>query len=279
MVDKNNIQGHLGSLFNFASQVPYCSKHLLPLLQSSKSLIGIDPENIPENLLKFLAYKISKYEPSFTCPKKTNKDIHPEVISVDKLKYHIQNNEKHAAENYLGYLLHVADPYYLGEFLIEIAAETSLSSFLFCWSSYKSVKIMAPEETPSVLYLCLEAIMDSFTEIPEEIQGFLLHGYRHQIEKTVLLRKEKIFPFLHILLESYPFDMNYVKPFHDELAHLIDKQGDKGIHSYLNKLSIDEINEEQLYQLDGLRSAIQFMDKWRSSRIFSFIQPASIAKC
>ena len=54
MADKNEIKSHLDTLFVFASQVPYKSEHLLPVVQASKSLIGIKLEAIPSNLLKWL---------------------------------------------------------------------------------------------------------------------------------------------------------------------------------------------------------------------------------
>jgi len=279
MADKDNIQTRLGSLFNFASQVPYCPNHILSLLQSVKSLIGINLDIIPQNILKYVENRLGGYEPSFSYPKNDQAELQPEVISVEKLNKKIMEGDMQAAQEYLGFLLHVANPYHITEYFLEVAAERSLSSFLFCWSAFKSVKIMPPEEIPAVLYLCLEALMETDSPEQEEIQKFLLNAYRCQIEKTPLVRKEKIIPKLDALNKKVPLNRKYVQQFPGELAYLIKDRGSEGIHIFLNNLSTEEFNDELIYQLDGLRSVIAFRDDWKLSEIFQFISSSKDVEC
>ena len=279
MVDKEYIQSHLGSLFNFASQVPYSQNHILSLLQSVKSLIGINPDIIPENLLKFVENRIREFDPSFTYPNNHQKELQPEVISVEKLKMKILAGNKQQAQEYLGFLLLVSNPRHISEYLLEVASEISLPSFLFCWTSVKSIKIMAPEDIPAVLYLCLDAMLEDSDTEPEEVDFFLLHAFHHQIKKTALVRGEKIFKKLDVLLKTFPMDMEYVQKFPGELAYLIKEKGSEGIHVFLNNLSLEEINDELICQLDGLRSVISFNDDWKKSQLFPFIQSSEDINC
>jgi hypothetical protein len=279
MVDKKNIQTHLGSLFNFASQVPYCPNHILCLLQSVKSLIGINPEIIPENLLKYVENRVGEFEPCYTYPGNQHKELQPEVISIEKLKKMILKGKKQQAQEYLGFLLLVANPRHISEYLLEVAAEISPQPYLFCWTAVKSIKIMAPEDIPAVLYLCLDALLEESNTETVEVERFLVHAYYHQIEKTALVRGEKILSKIDALMKTYPMKMEYVQQFPGELAYLIKEKGREGIHVFLNNLSLEELNDELLYQLDGLRSVISFNEDWEKSQMFPFIQSSEDVNC
>ena len=66
MGDKNNnnqqeLKNHMNSLFDFSSRIPYQKSHLITTLQAAKSLIGINPTNPPEQMLKWIESYISKY--------------------------------------------------------------------------------------------------------------------------------------------------------------------------------------------------------------------------
>ena len=57
----NELKVHLDALFNFASQVTYSQKHLLPVVQAGKSLIGINSNIPPKNLLKWLEGYVKEF--------------------------------------------------------------------------------------------------------------------------------------------------------------------------------------------------------------------------
>ena len=253
MADKNEIKFHLDTLFVFASQVPYKSEHLLPVVQASKSLIGIDLEAIPSNLLKWLESYMTQFSPDQNLPGVSTEEMKPEVISVARLQELVNNNNLQEGEQYLGYLLQVADPYHIAEYLLEVAAQQSAGTFLFCWSAYKSMRIMEPSDSIPVLYLCLGALFNKeFSERRARqyaLANFELHYHQYQIKQANMVRHAKISANLEKLLKNTnPInqdDFNELVP--SELSILIYKEGLLGIHTFLTNLSIEEFNSELIF--------------------------------
>ena len=284
MADKNEIKSHLDTLFVFASQVPYKSEHLLPVVQASKSLIGIDLEAIPGNLLKWLESYMTQFSPDQNLPGISTEEMKPEVISVARLQELVNNNNLEEGEQYLGYLLQVADPYHIAEYFMEVAAQKSAGTFLFCWSAYKSMRIMEPSESIPILYLCLGALFN--TEFSERdaryaLANFELHYHQYQIQHANMVRHAKISANLEKLLKNTnPInanDFNELVP--SELSILLNKDGLLGIHTFLTNLSIEEFNSELIFVMDALRSAIRFSKDWRSLRLFGFLEKEPEPNC
>ena len=285
MADKNEIKSHLDTLFVFASQVPYKSKHLLPVVQASKSLIGINLETIPGNLLKWLESYMTQFSPDQNLPGILAEEIKPEVISVARLQELVNGNNLQEGEKYLGYLLQVADPYHIAEYLLEVAAQQSAGTFLFCWSAYKSMLIMEPGDSIPVLYLCLGALFHKeFSERgarQNALSNFELQYHQYQIKQSNMVRHAKIITDLGKLLKNTnPIkqdDFNEFIPI--ELSILLNKDGLLGIHTFLTNLSIDKFRIELIFVMDALRSAIRFSKDWRSLPLFGFFKEEAEPNC
>ena len=285
MADKNEIKSHLDTLFVFASQVPYKSKHLLPVVQASKSLIGIDLESIPGNLLKWLESYMTQFSPDQYLPGISTEEMKPEVISVAHLQELVNGNNLQEGEKYLGYLLQVADPYHIAEYLLEVAAQQSAGTFLFCWSAYKSMLIMEPGDSIPVLYLCLGALFHKeFSDRGTRqtaLTNFELQYHQYQIKQSNMVRHAKIITNLEILLKNVKMvnkdDFKELVP--SELSILINRGGLLGIHTFLTNLSIDEFNSELIFIMEALRSSIRFSKDWRSLPLFGFLEKEPEANC
>ena len=285
MADKNEIKSHLDTLFVFASQVPYKSEHLLPVVQASKSLIGIDLEAIPGNMLKWLESYMTQFSPDQNLSGISAEEMKPEVISVARLQELVNNNNLQEGEQYLGYLLQVADPYHIAEYLLEVAAQQSAGTFLFCWSAYKSMRIMEPSDSIPVLYLCLEVLFHKeFSERDARqnvLANFELHYHQYQVKQANMVRHAKIITNLEKLLKNAnPInqdDFNELVP--SELSILLYKEELLGIHTFLTNLSIEEFNSELIFVMDALRSAIRFSKDWRSLPLFGFLEKESEPNC
>ena len=285
MADKNEIKTHLDTLFVFASQVAYKSEHLLPVVQASKSLIGIDLEAIPGNLLKWLESYMTQFSPDQNLSGISAEEMKPEVISVARLQELVNNNNLQEGEQYLGYLLQVADPYHIAEYLLEVAAQQSAGTFLFCWSAYKSMRIMEPSDSIPVLYLCLGALFHKeFSERDARqnvLANFELHYHQYQIKQANMVRHAKIITNLEKLLKNAnPINQdgfNELVP--SELSILLNKDGLQGIHTFLTNLSIEEFNSELIFVMDALRSAIRFSKDWRSLPLFEFLEKEPEPNC
>ena len=60
-----DIKSKMDDLFIFASQIKYSKDHPLRIIHACKSLIGINPDNPPYNILKWLEAYLNNYEPNF----------------------------------------------------------------------------------------------------------------------------------------------------------------------------------------------------------------------
>ena len=285
MADKNEIKAHLDTLFVFASQVPYHSEHLLPVVQASKSLIGINLKTIPGNLLKWLESYMTQFSPDQNLPGISAEEMKPEVISVAHLQELVNGNNLQEGEKYLGYLLQVADPYHIAEYLLEVAAQQSAGTFLFCWSAYKSMRIMEPGDSIPVLYLCLGALFHKeFSDRgarQNALANFELQYHQYQIKQSNMVRHAKIITNLGKLLKNTnPINQDDFNEFiPSELSILLNKDGLLGIHTFLTNRSIEELNSELIFVMDALRSAIRFSKYWRRLHLFKFLEKDPEPNC
>ena len=86
-----SLKKRMDSLFSFASKVPYKEDHLLPVIQASKSLIGINLNHPPRILLKWLDDYVKDFSPNFNLPPLSDQSSSPEAITythLEKLIFH-----------------------------------------------------------------------------------------------------------------------------------------------------------------------------------------------
>ena len=115
--DFEALKERMDSLFSFASQVPYQEAHLLPVIQACKSLIGMDLNHPPINLLKWLDDYVKDFIPNFNPPTPPDQNSFPETITYTHLGHLIIHKQKSESIIYLTHLLQVADPRHIAEFL------------------------------------------------------------------------------------------------------------------------------------------------------------------
>ena len=138
----DSIKSRMDDLFIFSSQVPYGRKHPLRVVQASKSLIGINLENPPRNLLKWLDNYVKDFTPNFNPPSLVDQNLSLETITYTHLENLILHKKKSDSKIYLTRLLQVADPRHIAEFLMELSAQQTPGSFLFCWSAFRSIQFL-----------------------------------------------------------------------------------------------------------------------------------------
>ena len=150
----------MDAMFTFALQVPYKKDHPILVIQASKSLIGMSLDHPPRNLLKWLEDYVKGFIPNFNPPSKSNDDLFPNTVTYAHLKKMILNKEKSESNIYLTHLLQVADPLHIAEFLMEVGAQISLGSFLFCWSAYRTIRLLGEKNGYSILYHCIAKLLE-----------------------------------------------------------------------------------------------------------------------
>jgi hypothetical protein len=264
--DLEALRERLDSMFSFASQVPYNEDHLLPVIQSCKSLIGIDLNHQPRSLLKWLDNYVKNFIPNFTLPSNSAQNAPPEAITYTHLADLIINKKESESNIYLGYLLQVADPQHIAEFLLELGAKQSPGSLLFCWSAFRNIKFLSEQNGYSILYHCLSKLLE--IEVDEKHNSnlfrdqFVLYCYQFHIRKTELIRKNKIIPTLNkmILKIEKRLSTTSTSILSSALVNLINTKGEKGIVLYLSTLKLEEISPDSIMLLDALRSVLKFSD-------------------
>ena len=254
----NELKVHLGALFNFASQVAYSQKHLLPVVQAGKSLIGINP-NIPlKNLLKWL----EGYVKEFSLVKEKNikeiKQKSPEVIEIAKLGELVNASQKTEALKYLQFLKQVANQEYIAEYLMELATSRSPFQLLFCWYIFKTIRHTENENQFLLLELGISCLMEENKN--KNANQFELICYQNQILNTAMIRSETIIPKLNVMVEIAKTEIseNGHAIILQELVPLINGRGEMGVWTFLSRLKMEELNPELILRLDAVRSAVRY---------------------
>ena len=254
----NELKVHLDALFNFASQVTYSQKHLLPVVQAGKSLIGINPKIPPKNLLKWL----EGYVKEFSMGKEENikeiKQKSPEVIEITKLGELVNANQRTEALEYLQFLKQVANQEYIAEYLMELATSRSPFQLLFCWYIFKTIRHTENENQYLLLELGFSCLMDENKN--KNAHQFELICYQNQILNTAMIRSETIIPKLNIMVEIAKTEISenghtYILK---ELVPLINERGEMGVWTFLSGLNMEELNPELILRLDAVRSAVRY---------------------
>ena len=260
----DELKSRFDALFTFVSQVEYSRTHPIRVVQACKSLVGINPENPPKVLLRWLERYLKCFNPSFNKPASDINEVSPEVITYSHLGNLIINKKQKEAYNYLGYLLQITGPNHIAEFLIELAASKSSGSLLFCWSAMRSIQFVGEQEGYPILYHCISRLLKE-EEVIIESDGSALERYeicchQFQIRESEMVRMAKIIPYFDQLIKT--IESNFIQSefpdLPEKLKKMINQEGIRGIHAYLNGLKLEGINFELVLLLDALRSVLQF---------------------
>lgn len=259
---KNTLKSRMDDLILQASRVPFQNNHPLRVIQAGKSIIGLDRENPCEKLLKWLEEYLSGFPSDFMVPEL--KEPVPETIAYPQLEQIILDRNLQKAEDYLKYLLRVGDSRHIAEFLLEVAAERSIQSTLFCWSAFRCIQFVNNREINAVLFLCLEELCDESagnmqnTEL--SILKFELYCHHFQIHQTDMVRNSKILPKIKQQIEAMKTGMDENSPteLSAELLNYIQSKGKSGILAWLETQDNKVITPQLILVLDAIRSAITF---------------------
>ena len=273
----DDLRQFMDAMFSFASQVPNKNDHPLQVIHASKSLIGMSLDHPPRNLLKWLDDYVKDFIPNFNPPAKSDNNLFPETITYTHLEKLILNKEESESNIYLTHLLQVADPLHIAEFLIEVGAQKSPGSFLFCWSAYRTIQLLGEKNGHSILYHCIPKLL-AMQETENNNEKLLfdqveLYCHQFQIRKTEMVRKNKIIPHLDIMIQRIERELNCTSQpiIPIALGSAIKKDGDRGIISYLSNLKIEDISVDLILIIDALRSALKFSDNLKDPVLLHII--------
>ena len=273
----DDLRQFMDAMFSFASQVPYKKDHPLPVIQASRALIGMNLDHPPRNLLKWLDDYVKDFIPNFNPPRKSDDNLFPDTITYTHLEKLILNKEESESNIYLTHLLQVADPLHIAEFLIEVGAQKTPGSFLFCWSAYRTIQLLGEKNGHSILYHCLPKLL-AMQETENNNEKLLfdqveLYCHQFQIRKTEMVRKNKIIPHLDTMIQRIVRELNCTSQpiIPITLGSAINKDGDRGIILYLSNLKIEDISADLILIIDALRSALKFSENLKDPVLLHLI--------
>ena len=263
MVVENNksqqdLKSHMDSLFDFSSRIPYQKSHLITTLQAAKSLIGINPKNPPEQMLKWIESYISRYSDNIGNENQAKNTKKLEIVTIEEFAKLINQNEKLSALDYVRQLNLVASPQYLAEYILELSLDRSASHVLFCWYIYKSLKNIKDEGKLYFLELGVNSLFDNDLEIKNA--DFIILCLFREILDTIYIRYSTVYPILMKLLLSLKIKCEKEESFYleQEIGPFIKDDREFGLLSFLVALKEDEHSSEMIIQLDAIRSLMKY---------------------
>ena len=254
------VRAEIDSLLNLASKIPFIDNHPIFYIQPCKSLIGLDYNKPPRQLLKWLECYIQKsnYSLGLEYNKMANEDL--EVLSIKKLQELVINKSLSESHSYLSNLIKMSNPYYLMEVIFEISLSSTIDRIIFCWFAYKCIRFMNPDSSIEILYICIDCLNSKKINkiISSKYETFYLFCYMKQIIKSDMVRKNTIKPILEKIIASLNtldmLNINIPKRFKESLR----KKGVYAIVDYIKGLETNAFNIKEVLMLDAIRVLMQY---------------------
>jgi hypothetical protein len=235
--------------------------HPLRVVQAVKSLIGINIASPNVKLLSWVKNYLSSLE---TRPKSELMfkfgDLE-ETISIHSLEVAVREGDNKLVFSHLEQLSRVSDGRPILEFLLELSAQQSGSSFLFVLSALRSNLFLSNEKITALLILCTQSVLDDSFEDwglnPDKLtlaSTFELSCQAMQCHDEDIVRMVKIDPWLptksEIIKMSIPDDT-----FEDSMN--IINLGRQGILDNIDKMKFESITPQLIFTFDAYRSALK----------------------
>jgi len=258
------LKSKFDTLFIFVSQIAYSRKHPIRIVQACKSLVGINPSNPSIVFLKWIERYLGGFNPSFDQPALDIKTALPEIMTYSHLKNLIVEKKEKDAHDYLGYLLQIAGPHHIAEYLIELAASQSAGGLLFCWSAIRSIQFVGEQDGYPILYHCISELIEQekrdIKTNENSLERYEICCHQFQICDSKMVRSRTIIPYIDQLIKTIEstFIQSEFPYLPEKLIKMIHQEGVRGIHSYLNGIELEEIDLELVLMLDALRSVLKF---------------------
>ena len=264
------------------------AKHPIRVVESAKSIIGINPEkpvvkilDVCDNYLKNFKTKNISFDP------KSMKML--EVVTYLELELSLQKRDTKKSFENIFYLSKVSDGKQILEFLIEFSLCHCNFSFLTIWSIYRMQMFMNFDKILDSLFVCAQLIIGDIGVSRERYKGSIEEYYSeyiieqntfdlfynlYRIYNEDFTRKVKIRSYiLSIIKEKCKILKN------NEQNYIYKKdQENKGRHwilEYLDSADMDSINIEGILILDAARGTLKIIgNDSKSTKVWSDLNKA-----
>ena len=245
--------------------------HPIRILESSKSIIGIDPANPQVKLLDYCERYISNFESKEEDADFSNLKM-PAVVTFLDLELSILNKDKEKAYNNLYFLSRVSDGQQIVEFLLEFSLRYCSNSFLLIWSIYRMHLFLGFDNVLKSLLVCIDVLLigktikreplnfnidDCLRDYEFDKNNLRLFFSLYRIGKDDFVRKRSILPLvMSVIKEKLSFskkENTLVVSKNQEL------KGRGWIFDLFNKIDFADIDNEMVLNLDSCRGVLKIL--------------------
>ena len=244
-------------------------KHPVRVVQSIKSIIGINPEKPSDKLLSFCSDYLSKYTRSKNNQILKEESI-PEVITLADLELSLKARDFKASRKNAYYLSKVSDCKHILEFLVEFSIKYDMQSFYCIWSIYKMMLFLEGKDIFQNIMFCIDLLINDINPVyinnsadnsldlskyqydKRDIEIMWLY---YSIINEDLVRYENISKYIY---------NNSIKKFKNSIishqSNVLDDQrllGREWIADYMQNIDFQLINVELVLILEACRSSLK----------------------
>ena len=245
--------------------------HPLRIIEASKSIIGIKPEEPLEKLLLYCEGKTTDIK-LFKKKYDFSKSKLPEVVSLLDLEISLLDKDKKKSAKNIFFLTKVSDGLHILEFLLEFSLKHCLKSYFLVWSIYRMERFLGLKYINRSLILSIEYIINDISDkrlnLNFDIDEYIFENsfdlslfhdiftlYRIRGEKFI--RMNSIYPLVCSLIKNVEC-VQCTKPQY----HVLDEQKKMGrhwIYKFVNNIKINDLNDELILNLDAARGTLKIL--------------------
>ena len=267
-MNKTKLISLIDDFYNKAINGSNYSYEPIIIIESIKSIIGIDLNTDSRNLVDWLCSYIEKF--NFEDFHFIDKEIDGiEVISYKDLEQSLLNGDIPKSVKVLSYLLSVSDGTQVLENVLEIGVKHSPNSVPLIWSVYKMEMFLNKRYIFKSLQICFKSIVDNLENKSNEINSDRINWINflkksdfnslilYSIYNDDLVRSDRFKKYIPLGLTGYSDKVN-LNNIDFEIESKQKKNGRIWILEYINEIKCCDLSVELILKLNILRSCIKF---------------------
>ena len=269
----NSLEHKVSSLLSdclevFVNQYNF-TNHPIRVVESAKSLLGLDLNNPNKKLINFIDQISLKKDSHIN----NIDDYSSETVSIYQLKDAIEASDYSKCKNLVDNLVKLSDGKHILEFLLELSLLQTGKSTLMIWATYKSIKFINSQSNQSIklaiLMCCKVLILDDYAKKTsnkkktiDDIYNYYnlqlneLHiiGTLFEISNADFIRSDKIKLNISQFLSFFHSTIDQSSKIQKD--NLLENKIDKRI--ILDILTSDVISENLILSLNAIRACMKY---------------------
>ena len=267
-MNKTKLISLIDEFYNKALNGSNYSYEPIIIIESIKSIIGIDLNTDSKNLVDWLCNYIEKFNfEDFHFIDKTVDGI--EVISYKDLEQSLLNGDIPKSIKVLSYLLSVSDGTQVLENVLEIGVKHSPNSVPLIWSVYKMEMFLNKKYIFKSLQICFKSIIDNLENKSNEMSSVRINWINflnksdfnslilYSIYNADLVRSDRFKKYIPLRLSGYSDKAN-LNNIDFEIESKQKNFGRRWILEYINEIKCCDLSVELILKVNILRSCIKF---------------------